>query len=138
MIKTIAATTGIIITMLVSVLFAAWLLIVDELVELVVEYVVLIPFFVPPFVVVAWFSEVAFAVLKAFSEVVCEVVFVIVTTCDKVVGTVVSAKVTDTDFFVVVTGRGCVSLLILNGSKRKAENNFDCNKNASSRGSYTV
>ena len=52
MIKIIAATTGIIMAMLVSVLFAARLLIVDELVGLVAGYVAAVLFFVPPFVLV--------------------------------------------------------------------------------------
>ena len=109
MIKTIAATTGIIMTMLVSVLFPARLLIVDELVGLVVGYAAVVLFSVPPFVVRVRFGEVDGTV-----------VFGIVKSCDKVVGRVVSAKVTDADFSVVVTG-GCISLLISNGSKRKWE-----------------
>ena len=109
MIKTIAATTGIIMTRLVSVLFAARILIVDELVWLVVGYAVVVPFFVPSFVVV-----VRLGVVKTFGEVDGTVVAI----CDEVVGAVVSAKVTDTDFCVVVTG-GRVSLLISNGSKKR-------------------
>ena len=127
MIKTIAATTGIIIAMRVSVLFAARLFVLDELVGLVAGYEAVVLFFVPPFVAVVRFGKVVFGVVKPFGIVDGTVVFGIVKTCDKVVGTVVSAKVTDADFSVVVTG-GCISLLISNGSKGKVENNFYCNK----------
>lgn len=127
MIKTIAATTGIIMTRLGSVLFAARILIVDELVGLVVGYAVAVPFFVPPLVVVVRFGEVASGVVETFDKVDGTVVFGVVKFCERVVSTAVSAKVTDTDFSVVVTC-GCVSLLISNGSKGRAENNFHCNK----------
>ena len=112
MIKTIAAATGIIMTRLASILFAARILIVDELVWLAVGYAVVVPFFVPSFVEV-----VRFGVVKPFGKVDGTAVFGVVMTCVKVVGEEVSAKVTDTDFRVVVT---CVwvSLLISNGSKK--------------------
>ena len=90
--------------MLVSVLFAARLLIVDELVGLVAGYVAAVLFFVPPFVLVVRSGDVAFGVVKTFDKVDVTVVFGVVKTCHIVVGTVVSAKVPDTDFPVVVTG----------------------------------